>query len=139
MGTHKLERKTEHAKLLRRDLTCEVIQRERIKTTLAKAKEVRKLVERVIEIAKRGVSKGVEKDIEASRRLVFNRLQRKLAVSKIYDILVERYRNRRGGYTRIIRLGRRVGDGAEMAYLELVKPEEKTKPQMRRSKVEGNK
>lgn len=127
VGAPKLERKSGHAGLLIRQLACEVIQREKIKTTLTKAKVVRKVVERVIEIAKRGVAKGVEKDIEASRRVVFNRLQRKLAVAKIFDILVNRYKNRRGGYTRIVKIGRRKGDGAEIASIELVGGEEKAK------------
>jgi large subunit ribosomal protein L17 len=124
VGAPKLERKSAHAKLLLRDLACEVIQREKIETTLAKAKEVRRVVERMIEIAKRGVKKGVD-GLEASKRVVFNRLRRKLAVAKIYDILVDRYKNRRGGYTRVIKIGRRKGDGAKMAIIELVKEEKK--------------
>ena len=110
-----------------RDQACEVIQRERIKTTVARAKETRKLVERTITLAKRGVESGVDDSVEAAKRRVYDRLQRKLAVAKVFDVLVDRYRKRAGGYTRIIRLGSRAGDGAEMAYIELVK-DEKEKP-----------
>lgn len=120
----KLNRPSNERKLLLRGLACEVIQRERIETTVPKAKEAKKLVERVITLGKRAVEKGVDSDIVAARRVVYDRLQRKLAVEKVFDVLVERYRKRAGGYTRIVRTRTRAGDRAQMAIFELVKDEE---------------
>lgn len=114
-------------RLVLRDWANEIIQRERITITVARAKESKRVVERVITLAKRGVESGVDSQVEAAKRKVYNRLQRELAVAKVFDVLVERYRNRPGGYTRIVRIGPRSGDGAEMAIIELVKDEEKPK------------
>lgn len=107
-------------RLFLRDLACEVIQREKVVTTLARAKEVRRRIDRIITLGKRAIESGESPKIEAARRKVFDRLQRELAVAKVFDVLVDRYRKRAGGYTRMIRINPRVGDGAEMVILELV-------------------
>jgi len=124
----KLNRPSDERKLLLRGLACEVIQRERIETTGPKAKETRKLVERVITLAKRAAEGGVDKDIASAKRVVYDRLQRKLAVAKVFEVLVERYRKRSGGYTRMIKSRTRSGDCAQMVIFELVKDEDKKTP-----------
>ena len=125
----KLNRPSDERKLLLRGLACEIIQRERIETTVQKAKATRMLVERIITLGKRAVEKDVDKDIASARRVVFDRLQRKLAVDKVFEVLVERYRKRAGGYTRIIRTRTRAGDRAQMVIFELVKDVEKKEPE----------
>lgn len=133
----KLNRPSSERKLLLRGLACEVIQREHIETTLPKAKEARKLVERIITVAKRGVERGADKDLESAKRVVFDRLQRKLAVAKVFDVLVARYQKRAGGYTRMIKTRTRAGDGAQLVIFELVKDEKKaeeSKPEKKETK-----
>lgn len=120
-----------------RGIACEIIQRERIETTMPKAKEAKKLVERVITLAKRAVEKGVDSGVLSAKRKVFDRLQRKLAVEKVFDVLVERYRKRAGGYTRIIKTRTRAGDGAQLVIFELVRGEEKKAEDKSKGKTEG--
>ena len=117
----KLGRVTEHRIALLRNQATALLRHERIETTLPKAKELRPFVERLITIAKRGVAGGVEngKALHA-RRLVLRDVQDKDVVSKLFDSLVPRFAARSGGYTRILRLGFRRGDSAEVAQIELV-------------------
>jgi large subunit ribosomal protein L17 len=117
----KLGRVTEHRIALLRNQATALLRHERIETTLPKAKELRPFVERLITIAKRGVAGGAEdgKALHA-RRLVLRDVQDKDVVSKLFDSLAPRFAERPGGYTRILRLGFRRGDSAEVAQIELV-------------------
>jgi large subunit ribosomal protein L17 len=108
----KLGRTKEPREMMLRNLACSVLVYEKVKTTEAKAKEVRPLVERTITMAKKG-------DLTARRRLI-STLPQKNAVDKLMEILGERYKERPGGYTRIVKLGNREGDGAPVAQIELV-------------------
>ena len=108
----KFGRTSAHRKALFRNLVGALIQRERISTTLAKAKELRGKVEKTITLGKRGTLHA--------RRQAFKLVPAKDAVQKVFGPLAERYANRPGGYTRIIRIGHRKGDDAPMAFIELV-------------------
>jgi large subunit ribosomal protein L17 len=110
----KLGRTTPHRKALLRNLATALFDKERIRTTLPKAKELRPFAERLITLAKR------EDDRLHARRLAARHLQDPAVVQKLFDTIGARFASRPGGYTRILRLGPRRGDGAEMAYLELV-------------------
>jgi len=117
----KLGRVTEHRLALLRNQATALLRHERIETTLPKAKELRPFVERLITIARRGVAAGAA-DGRAlhARRLVLRDLQDREVVSKLFDSLAPRFAERPGGYTRILRLGFRRGDSAEIAQIELV-------------------
>jgi large subunit ribosomal protein L17 len=93
-----------------------MIEHERVKTTEARAKELRGFVEPLVTLAKRG-------DVTA-RRLALRRLPNKLMVEKVFDVYGPRYENRPGGYTRIIKLGPRAGDAAPMVRIEFISEEE---------------
>jgi large subunit ribosomal protein L17 len=110
--TIKLGRKAEHRNLLLANQICSLIEHDRIKTTLAKAKAVRPLAERMVTLGKRG-------DIHA-RRLAFAVLRQKEAVRKLFAEVAPRAGARQGGYVRIIKLGPRPSDSAPMAFLEWV-------------------
>jgi len=117
----KLGRVTEHRLALLRNQATALLRHERIETTLPKAKELRPFVERLITIAKRGVAAGSENGkVLHARRLVLRDLQDRDVVSKLFDSLAPRFAERPGGYTRILRLGFRRGDSAEIAQIELV-------------------
>lgn len=121
----KLNRDSGHRKALRMNLTLALLQKERIKTTEAKAKFVRGHVEKMITLAKRGLAKAEEtgRDEVAvhARRVAASRLNNnRVIVQKLFDELAPRYQERPGGYTRILKLGPRKGDNAEMVLLELV-------------------
>jgi large subunit ribosomal protein L17 len=107
-----LDRKKEAREMMLRNLAASILIYEKVKTTEAKAKAVRPLVERLITIAKKG-------DLAARRRLI-QKLPQKMAVKKAMEVLGDRYRARPGGYTRIVKIGRRAGDGAKMVVIELV-------------------
>ena len=107
-----LSRSPSHRKALLRNLATSLFQHERITTTTAKAKELRPYAERLITLAKRG-------DLHA-RRLVVRRISDRDVVGKLFDDIGPRYSERPGGYTRILKLGNRKGDAAEMALIELV-------------------
>jgi len=109
----KLSRTHSHRRALLRNLVTSLIQHERIETTLAKAKEARRVGERMITFAKRG-------DLSA-RRHVARYVHGEDNVRKLFDTVAPWYETRNGGYTRILKLGRRLGDAGEMALLELVK------------------
>jgi large subunit ribosomal protein L17 len=110
----KLGRTTPHRIALLRNLATALFERERIRTTLVKAKEVRPFAERLITLARR------EDDRLHARRLAARDIQDRAVVKKLFDTIGARYAARPGGYTRILRLGPRPGDGAEMALIELV-------------------
>ena len=119
----KLGRVTSHRIALLRNLATALFERERIRTTLPKAKELRPFAEKLITLAKR------DDDRLHARRQAARHIQDPAVVKKLFDTIGARFATRPGGYTRILRLGPRHGDGAEMAYLELVgyeyKPEGK--------------
>jgi large subunit ribosomal protein L17 len=110
---HKLSRDSAHRKALLRNLSKEVIQHERIKTSEAKAKAVKPEVEKLITLAKRG-------DLHARRQALSALGQDKFTVHKLFEEVAPRYTARSGGYTRILKLGPRRSDSTEMVYLELV-------------------
>jgi len=117
----KLGRVTEHRIALLRNQATALIRHERIETTVPKAKELRPFVERLITIAKRGLAAG-EGNIKllSARRLVLADIQDRAVVGKLFDDIAPRYETRPGGYTRLLRLGFRRGDGADVAQVELV-------------------
>jgi len=108
----KLGRTTAHRMSLLRNLSTSLFDKERISTTLPKAKELRPFAEKLITMARR--------DNLHSRRLVARSIQNKTVVKKLFDTLGPRFAQRPGGYSRILKLGSRSGDGAEMAILELL-------------------
>jgi large subunit ribosomal protein L17 len=114
VGYRKLGRTTPHRIALLRNLATALFERERIRTTLMKAKELRPYAEKLITIAKRD-----ENRLHA-RRLILRDIQDQTVVKKLFDTLGSRYATREGGYTRILKLGPRKGDGAEMAIVELL-------------------
>ncbi len=113
----KLGRNPGHRKALLRNMMNALVQSERIETTIAKAKEVRRLADRLITLGKR--------DSTHARRRAFSMLSDKKNTEKIFDSLASRFAGREGGYTRIVRTGYRSGDGSEMAILEYLPAEEK--------------
>jgi large subunit ribosomal protein L17 len=117
----KLGRVTEHRIAMLRNQAHALLKHERIETTVPRAKELRPFVERIISIAKRGVAGGAEngKTLHA-RRLVLRDIPDREVVSKLFDTLAPRFEGRPGGYTRILKLGYRRGDSAEVAQIELV-------------------
>src|SRR5215471_3633398 len=121
LAYRKLGRVTEHRLALLRNQAMALIRHERIETTMPKAKELRPFVERLITIAKRGVAPGSAdgKSLHA-RRLVLAQLPDKDVVGKLFETIAPRFVERPGGYTRILRVGFRRGDSAEVAQVELV-------------------
>jgi large subunit ribosomal protein L17 len=117
----KLGRVTEHRIAMLRNQAHALLKHERLETTVPRAKELRPFVERLITIAKRGVAGDAAngKSLHA-RRLVLRDIQDRDVVSKLFDTLAPRFEARPGGYTRILRLGYRRGDSAEIAQIELV-------------------
>jgi len=116
----KLGRVTEHRLAMLRNQAMALLRHERIETTVPKAKELRPFVERLITIAKRGVASGANGRTLHARRLVLAELPDKDVVAKLFDTLAPRFAERPGGYTRILRIGFRRGDAAEVAQMELV-------------------
>src|SRR5688572_5410393 len=117
----KLGRVTEHRIALLRNQAMALLRHERIQTTIPKAKELRPFVERLITIAKRGVASGAANGQALhARRLVMAELPDKAVVGKLFDTIAPRFAERPGGYTRILRIGARRGDAAEVAQIELV-------------------
>ena len=118
--THrKLNRTTSHRKALLMNLSNSLIKHEQITTTLSKAKELRPFVEKIITLGKKGVL--------VSRRKAISILQDQKNAKKIFDVISERYKERSGGYTRIIKIGNRFGDNAPTAIIELVDRDENAK------------
>ena len=117
----RLGRVSSHRKALLRNLATELLDHEHIVTTVPKAKEVRPIVERLITVAKRGVKASDPKGRTlAARRLVMTEIINEDVVTKLFDQLAPRFMDRPGGYTRILRLGHRRGDAAEIAQIELL-------------------
>lgn len=115
----KLGRTSSHRRAMFRNLSVSLLHQEAIRTTVPKAKELRRVVEPLITLAR--------KDSVANRRLVFARLRNRQMVGKLFNELGPRYRTRPGGYTRILKCGYRGGDSAPMAFMELVdRPQDDT-------------
>ncbi len=119
-----LNRTSPHRQAMFRNMAASLVEHEIIKTTLPKAKELRRVAEPLITLAK--------SDSVANRRLAFDRLRNKATVGKLFTEIGPRYAQRPGGYTRILKCGLRAGDNAPMAYVELV-----DRPQPEYTEVEG--
>ena len=115
----KLNKTSSHRKAMFMNMSNALIKHEQITTTLAKAKELRRFVEKIITLGKKG-------DL-ISRRKTISTLQDNKMSKKIFDVLAERYKNRSGGYTRIIKLGNRFGDNAPTAVIEFIDRDENAK------------
>ena len=113
IGGTKLSRKHGPRMALYKNLTVSVLRYEKVKTTEAKAKEIRGRVERMITLAKRG-------DLAARRQVISEFPNEPLVVNKLFDEIAPKYADRTSGYTRIVRLGQRMGDAAEIVQIELV-------------------
>ncbi len=111
-GGRKLQRTSAHRIAMFRNMSASLIKHEQITTTVAKAKELRPYIEKLITLAKRG---GL-----ANRRLAMSRLMDDAQLVKLFDVLAERYKDRNGGYTRIIKAGIRASDAAPIAIIEFV-------------------
>lgn len=108
----KLNITSSHRKAMFANMVCALIKHEQIKTTLPKAKDLRPITEKIITLAKKG---GL-----ANRRQAFAMLRDEAIVSKLFSVIAERYKDRAGGYTRVLKAGVRYGDAAPMAIIELV-------------------
>ena len=115
----KLNKTSSHRKAMFMNMSNALIKHEQITTTLAKAKELRRFVEKIITLGKKA-------DL-LSRRKAISTLQDKKMSKKVFDVLADRYKNRSGGYTRIIKLGNRFGDNAPTAVIEFVERDENAK------------
>jgi len=125
----KLSRHTQHRELMFRNMLVSLLQYERIKTTLAKGKELRSWADRIISIGKKGTLHA--------RRRAFALLRDKGIVKKLFDEIAPKFKDREGGYTRVYKLGWRQGDGAPLSLVELVTfshPEEKKKSTITKAK-----
>jgi len=111
-GLRKLNRTTSHRQAMFKNMAVSLLRHEAIKTTLPKAKELRRVVEPLITLAKEPTL--------ANRRLAFDRLRDREIVTKLFDVLGPLFKARPGGYTRILKMGFRNGDNAPMAFVELV-------------------
>ena len=121
ISQRKLSRKSGHRKALFRNMSANLIKHEQIITTEAKAKELRPYVEKLVTLAKRG---GL-----SNRRLAMSKLQDETQLKKLFDVLADRYKDRNGGYTRVIKAGPRDSDAAMMAVIELVDRDEDARGQ----------
>lgn len=129
-GRH-LNRSSSHRQAMLRNMTVSLFEHELIKTTLPKAKELRRVAEPLITLGKN--------DTVSNRRLAFNRMRSRAAVGKLFSELGPRYQERPGGYTRILKCGFRSGDSAPMAFVELVGrplPEEDTDTEAARAQAD---
>ena len=117
----KLNRTSTHRKALLMNLSNALIKHEQIKTTLPKAKELKSFVEKIVTLGKKG-------DLE-SRRKTIAILQDEKMTTKIFDTFADRYKDRKGGYTRIVKIGKRFGDNAAKAVIEFVDRNEEAKGQ----------
>ena len=111
-GGRKLQRTSAHRTAMFRNMSASLIKHEQITTTVAKAKELRPYIEKLITLAKRG---GL-----ANRRLAMSRLMDEAQLTKLFDVLADRYKDRNGGYTRVIKAGIRASDAAPIAIIEFV-------------------
>jgi large subunit ribosomal protein L17 len=122
-----LGRNTAHRRALLRNLVTSFLERERVRTTLAKARETRPIAEKMITLGKRGTLHA--------RRQALAYMTKESAVKKLFDELGPRFKERPGGYTRIVKLDRRAGDGASMAMIELVDAEFKAKAKKKKKET----
>ncbi len=120
MAHAKLGRTSSQRKALFRDLVTDIIINERIETTESKAKEIRPIIEKMITLGKRGDLHARRQAASFVRREVANEETGQDAIQKLFDDIAPRYEDRQGGYTRILKVGPRRGDGAPMAIIELV-------------------
>jgi len=128
-GYRKLNRTHEHRKAMFSNMCGSLIEHEQIKTTLPKAKELRPIIEKMITLAKRG-------DLHA-RRQAASMLKQDKDVIKLFDVLAARYKDRAGGYTRVLKAGFRYGDMAPMAIIEFVERDASAKGAADRARVEA--
>ena len=128
-GYRKLNRTHEHRKAMFANMASSLIEHEQIKTTLPKAKELKRVADKLITLAKRG-------DLHA-RRLAAAQIKQEPAVAKLFNVLGERYADRPGGYTRVLKAGFRYGDMAPMAIIELVDRDPEAKGKGDRARVEA--
>ena len=122
----KLSRTSAHRKAMLRNLVTSLLDHERVETTDAKAKELRRLADRMITLGKRG-------DLHA-RRQALSVIRKRETTAKLFEELAERFRERPGGYTRVVKTRRRIGDAAPMSIVELVEPMEAPEPAKKPSK-----
>ncbi len=122
MSGRKLNRTSQHRKAMFGNMANALIKHEQIKTTLPKAKELRPIVEKLITLGKRG-------DLHARRQALASLHNDKDMVAKLFDVLAERYKDRQGGYARVLKAGFRFGDNAPVAIIELVDRDESAKGQ----------
>lgn len=136
-----LGRKTAHRKAMLANMACSLIEHKRINTTVAKAKALKQFIEPLITKSKAENNVSADKGTH-NRRVVFKNLRDKYAVTELFSVVSEKVADRPGGYTRIIKLGNRLGDNADMAMIELVdfnelynagKPNKKSTRRSRRS------
>src|SRR5581483_9721858 len=130
-ANRKLSRNTSHRRAMLRNLVTDFLDHGRLMTTLPKAKEVRPLAERMITLGKR--------DNLHARRQLQAYLLREAVAKKVFDMIAPRFADRKGGYSRIIKLGNRKGDGADLAIIELLGSELEVKKAERAAKAEENK
>ena len=128
-GYRRLNRTHEHRKALFANMAGSLIEHEQIKTTLPKAKELRPIVEKLITLAKRG-------DLHA-RRQAASQLKQDMHVAKLFEVLGARYKDRQGGYVRIMKAGFRYGDMAPMAIIEFVERDTDAKGAADRARLEA--
>ncbi len=128
-GYRKLNRTHEHRKALFANMAGSLIEHEQIKTTLPKAKELKRVMDKLITLGKRG-------DLHA-RRQAAAQLKQDMHVAKLFDTLGERYKDRQGGYTRVLKAGFRYGDMAPMAIIELVDRDTAAKGAADKARVEA--
>ena len=128
IGFNKLSRTDSHRKAMTRNMVTSIFKYERIKTTKAKAIEIRKKAEKMITRAKI--------DSVHNRRIIAKDIQDKAILAKLFTEIAPRFTERKGGYTRILKLGRRVGDAAEIVFLELVERKEKEVKKKKKEKEE---
>ncbi|MFC7290087.1 50S ribosomal protein L17 [Hirschia litorea] len=125
----KLNRTSEHRKAMFANMAASLVQHEQISTTLPKAKELRSFVDKLVTLSKKG-------DL-AARRQAISKMRDKEQVQKLFDVLAERYKDRNGGYTRVLKAGYRYGDNAPMAVIELVDRDVEAKGKVDRERVEA--
>jgi len=136
----KLGRVTEHRIAMLRNQTMDLIRHERIETTVARAKELRPFVERIISVAKRSLTAEVgSARAVTARRVVAQDIADKAIVQKLFSTIAPRYVERPGGYTRLLRIGRRRGDAAELAEVELLGSEYDPNAEVEASKAAAEK
>ena len=128
-SNRKLNRTHEHRKAMFSNMVCSLIEHEQIKTTLPKAKELKRIADKYVSIGKKG-------NLHA-RRIAYSRLKQDIAVKKLFDTLAPRYKDRNGGYTRVIRAGFRYGDMAPMAVIEFVERDTSAKGAKDKARAEA--